>query len=254
MLDVHPPHAPTHTWRDFFIHVATICVGLLIAVGLEQTVEYTHHQREVAKTRRELRRERELNQQRFQLLEENLDSLAHTLREQSDLLAWLRHHPHAGPGQWPVHPHNVSFPGPYYSVSAWQTAKSSGVLAYMPAREVKTNDELYTILQQINSYGDQLSKPSLQYRATAIDGPLEDQTYTQMDAAWDILKELRVLGAILITRQHRLLVRYPDFPDDSPFFQVRGLMLNEVHQQHEVDPWEDAMRRLNAIDAQEDKE
>ena len=39
MLDVHPPHHATHGWRDFFIHIATICVGLLIAVGLEQTVE-----------------------------------------------------------------------------------------------------------------------------------------------------------------------------------------------------------------------
>jgi len=35
MLDVHPPHASTHTWRDFFIHIATICIGLLIAVDLE---------------------------------------------------------------------------------------------------------------------------------------------------------------------------------------------------------------------------
>ena len=43
MLDVHPPHAPTHTWRDFFIHIATITVGLLIAVGLEQAVEFLHH-------------------------------------------------------------------------------------------------------------------------------------------------------------------------------------------------------------------
>ena len=43
MLDVHPPHEPTHTWKDFFIHIATICVGLLIAVGLEQTVELFHH-------------------------------------------------------------------------------------------------------------------------------------------------------------------------------------------------------------------
>jgi hypothetical protein len=42
MLDVHVPH-PTHTWKDFFIHVATICVGLLIAVGLEQTIEFFHH-------------------------------------------------------------------------------------------------------------------------------------------------------------------------------------------------------------------
>jgi len=43
MLDVHPPHHPTHTWKDFFIHLATIVVGLLIAVGLEQTVESLHH-------------------------------------------------------------------------------------------------------------------------------------------------------------------------------------------------------------------
>jgi hypothetical protein len=48
MLDVHPPHAPTHTWRDFLIHIATICVGLLIAIALEQSVEalHHHHQRE----------------------------------------------------------------------------------------------------------------------------------------------------------------------------------------------------------------
>jgi hypothetical protein len=47
MLDVHPPHHAANTWRDFFIHIATIVLGLLIAVGLEQTVEYFHrgHQR-----------------------------------------------------------------------------------------------------------------------------------------------------------------------------------------------------------------
>ena len=37
MLDVHPPHEVTHTWKDFFIHIATIVVGLLIAIGLEQS-------------------------------------------------------------------------------------------------------------------------------------------------------------------------------------------------------------------------
>ena len=39
MLDVHAPHEAVHTWKDFFIHLATISVGLLVAVGLEQTVE-----------------------------------------------------------------------------------------------------------------------------------------------------------------------------------------------------------------------
>jgi hypothetical protein len=32
MLDIHPPHEAAHSWRDFFIHIATICVGLLIAI------------------------------------------------------------------------------------------------------------------------------------------------------------------------------------------------------------------------------
>ncbi len=43
MLEVHAPHKTVHTWKDFFIHIATIVVGLLIAVSLEQTVEFLHH-------------------------------------------------------------------------------------------------------------------------------------------------------------------------------------------------------------------
>ena len=43
MLDVHAPHATAHTWKDFFIHIAIITIGLLIAVGLEQSVEFFHH-------------------------------------------------------------------------------------------------------------------------------------------------------------------------------------------------------------------
>ncbi len=43
MLDIHAPHGADHTWKGFFIHIATIVVGLLIALGLEQAVEYVHH-------------------------------------------------------------------------------------------------------------------------------------------------------------------------------------------------------------------
>ncbi|MES2392293.1 MAG: hypothetical protein V4555_11675 [Acidobacteriota bacterium] len=59
MLDVHPPHHPTHTWRDFFIHIATIVVGLLIAVGLEQSVETIHHSHQRHQLQEDLRGESE---------------------------------------------------------------------------------------------------------------------------------------------------------------------------------------------------
>jgi len=43
MLDVHARHLSIHTWKDFLMHIATITIGLLIAVGLEQSVEVLHH-------------------------------------------------------------------------------------------------------------------------------------------------------------------------------------------------------------------
>ena len=57
MLDVHAPHETVHTWRDFFIHIATIVVGLLIAIGLEQSVEYLHHREQLHQLRHDLRAE-----------------------------------------------------------------------------------------------------------------------------------------------------------------------------------------------------
>lgn len=57
MLDVHAPHKTAHTWKDFFIHLATISIGLLIAIGLEQTVEYFHHRHQVAEMMEKLRTE-----------------------------------------------------------------------------------------------------------------------------------------------------------------------------------------------------
>jgi hypothetical protein len=43
MLEVHAPHEAPRTWKGFFIHIATIVIGLFIAVGIEKTVEFLHH-------------------------------------------------------------------------------------------------------------------------------------------------------------------------------------------------------------------
>jgi hypothetical protein len=61
MLDVHAPHQTVHTWKDFLVHIAAIRIGLLIAVGLEQTVEFFHHQHQVAEARKAIDLEVQLN-------------------------------------------------------------------------------------------------------------------------------------------------------------------------------------------------
>jgi hypothetical protein len=42
MIDIHPPQHAAMTRRDFFIHLGIVVLGILIAIGLEQTVEYFH--------------------------------------------------------------------------------------------------------------------------------------------------------------------------------------------------------------------
>ena len=80
MLDVHPPHEVVHTWKDFFIHIATIAIGLLIAIGLEQTVEYFHHRHQLHAAREQLSEEFEHNREVFR---RNLDCIR-TLQSELD--------------------------------------------------------------------------------------------------------------------------------------------------------------------------
>ena len=57
MLDVHAPHSSLHGWSDFLIHLATITIGLLIALGLEGSVEWMHHRHLVHEAEASLRSE-----------------------------------------------------------------------------------------------------------------------------------------------------------------------------------------------------
>ena len=130
MLDVHPPHHPTHSWRDFFIHIATIVVGLIIAVGIEQLVELVHHHRDRFEIEERLRREAESNiapldasRRRFEQASAWDASLMELIRktpEQAGLITF------AVPPPLP--------PGQSQTVqrAAWSVAKANGTLALLP--------------------------------------------------------------------------------------------------------------------------
>ena len=149
-LDVHPPHKSTHTWKDFFIHLATIVVGLMIAVSLEQTVEYVHHRQQLAETRAALRAERDGNRKAF------ADDVAESRRQSAAMinilivLRYLQQHPGTAqeklPGILVWHAHSAT-----YADSAWKTAQQSGVTALMPPQEVRANDVLYELLEKLDT-------------------------------------------------------------------------------------------------------
>jgi len=150
MLDVHAPHEAVHTWKDFFIHLATIVIGLLIAVGLEQTVEYFHHRHQVAEIRRSLAEERRINEVIFTSASSEFRRYAPILAGSLQTLAYLRTRPDAAPSQWPG---RFSFYMLYirFQDSAWKTALQSAALEYMPRAEVRTHSELYARLAEVSN-------------------------------------------------------------------------------------------------------
>jgi hypothetical protein len=80
MIEVHPPHGPVQTWRDFLLHLATITIGLLIALGLEGCVEWMHHRHLVHQAEASLKTEIENNDSAAQ-------KLLASLHKQQDVLA-----------------------------------------------------------------------------------------------------------------------------------------------------------------------
>ena len=138
MLDVHPPHSPTHTWKDFFIHVGTICVGLLIAVGLEQAVEYFHRQHERHLLEHELRAEAEIEQRNAEIDIDQFDAqLKFLLGRRKDITLMLatKGQAHLPPRNFIPTPrrHGVEGTGTMAILNPiWEAARADGRLALLP--------------------------------------------------------------------------------------------------------------------------
>jgi hypothetical protein len=149
MLEVHPAHHAASSWKEFFIHIATIVLGLLIAVGLEQAVEYFHHRREVAEVREELRGERETNKNSFTSETTHWRWETAELENNLMILAYLQKHPGTPDEKLPgslVWFHESSSP----SQAVWDAAKNSGVISLMNREEVEQYEDTYNQLKRID--------------------------------------------------------------------------------------------------------
>ena len=148
MLDVHAPHEVLHTWKDFFIHIATIVVGLFIAVALEQSVEAFNRRQEVAALREDLRQE-----SRQIIADARKSESAHlyeigwlTTRIAQTQLAIREHHP-IGPRGTNDMPNYASPDTPI-----WRSAKSGGRVALLTKEEVNA----YAEIEYVQTHLDQM--------------------------------------------------------------------------------------------------
>jgi hypothetical protein len=136
MLEVHAPQEVLHTWKGFLIHIATIVIGLFIAVGLEQTVEFFHH--------RHLREQ--LEEQMREVFAGDLQSDAASIKQFGQLREYLlqlraaiigRLDGKAEPEGPPTNdPRMITFPV-FPSLAPYDAAKENGTVAYLPIARIR---------------------------------------------------------------------------------------------------------------------
>jgi hypothetical protein len=135
MIDIHPPEHTPHSWRDFFIHIATIVLGLLIAIGLEQTVEAIHHGHERHQLRDDLRTEAEA---RVSLLKANVQDEAANTRWLRDCIhVAVNAKPSDGYVTFTTPPAPATLSGAKPENSVWEAAKASGTVALLTPPEIE---------------------------------------------------------------------------------------------------------------------
>jgi hypothetical protein len=151
MLDIHDAHHAASSWKDFFIHIATICIGLLIAVGLEQSVEMINRHREAVSLREDMHAECE------QVLSDTLRTGA-SMDIQSQ---WLDTRiSEAKAAVWQQHPVPAFTPPvmPQFAspdIPIWRSAKASGLTPLLSKGEVNAFSETEYVQTHLDQYVDE---------------------------------------------------------------------------------------------------
>lgn len=143
-MDVHPPHGPIHSVKEFMVHLLAITIGLLIALGLESSVEWAHHRHLAHNARENIAQEIRANRED---IARQLKALPAERKHLDELLSLVSD---AQKGR-PYKPlGDFMWTGVLLRDSAWNAASSTGAVAFMQYAEVKAYAQLYD-MQKLSS-------------------------------------------------------------------------------------------------------
>lgn len=158
MLDVHAPGHKISEARDFFIHLLTITVGLLIALGLENAAEAMHHRHQRREAEENIRQELEHNRTLLRTkAPEVLAERDNLVMVMDVLVSRSNGAPFPDIKELKVGFHEENIPD-----AAWRTASSTGVLAYMDYGEVERFADAYKQQEMLQNAQEQALDDYLQ--------------------------------------------------------------------------------------------
>jgi hypothetical protein len=152
MLDIHLPHKSIRGFSEFLLHLFTITVGLLIAVQIENFVEWRHHLHLAEEARVALRAEIENNLNALRGVQPGLKVWRDQIDADLAAMKRIQEHPNDAAAQHTsltIHSGGVTLDD-----TAWRTAQSTGALAYMPYQEAERYTNIYQAQSALQAMED----------------------------------------------------------------------------------------------------
>jgi hypothetical protein len=143
-MEVHAPEHPISTWRDFLIHMGTITLGLLIALGLEQAAEWAHHRHQLHIAEQNLQAELEANRTLLAQDEVQLDESGKQLLNILGAIDLLRKHGKTTSMK-------ALWAWSDLESAAWDTARNTGATAFMSYSQAQELADRYHQQDLVNS-------------------------------------------------------------------------------------------------------
>jgi len=142
MLDIHAPHEGIHSLNQYLLHMSTVVLGILIAIGLEQSVEAMHRAHERQELRESLQRDTDEAIRAAKNGEDADVPAIEWLNARRALIedALATHPTLRDPVPRAPHVESVQPADP-----AWNAAKSSGMLSLLTQDEV----EVYSLADKL---------------------------------------------------------------------------------------------------------
>ncbi len=145
-MEIHKPHA-AKTWREFFIELGTIISGILIALALEQVVEWSREQHRSSEARENIRAEIASNLGGMAVRSALEPCISRRLDEVADI---IDHPAAAGPASTPLwigHPAFFNMKD-----SQYQAAAQAGHASLLPGGEQAAYASLYAYFTHYNDW------------------------------------------------------------------------------------------------------
>jgi hypothetical protein len=195
MLDVHPPHEKMHGFKDFLLHLLTITIGLLIALGLEGYAE-RWRQRELkndadTKLRQEIR---DNAQEIVSAHNANASEQENLTRIVDFLNARKKNEP------YDTRQIQLNFTLGDLKSASWKTAAATGALGFMEYDQVQRYSAVYQLQDKYSALQDQTIDEFLQLQSYIIYG-FDPQKITPADAGSAELETRRVLAHLVAMDQ-----------------------------------------------------